>query len=443
MKFIYWLRPGLKIKRWIVAGLLGVFLISISISYYLFKLDIIHSNLVSISMGLLGLGILFFSLRQGIISILDFVYYPSTLTGKDDNSKLDRKVYDKKFLARGPKIVVIGGGTGLSILLRGLKLFTSNITAIVTVADDGGGSGKLREDLGMLPPGDIRNCILALADMEPTMEQLLQHRFEEGDLKGQNFGNLLIASMNDISSNFEEAIKKISDVLAVTGKVLPVTLRDITLYAKLKNGTVIKGESNIPIKSLEEESPIESIFIKPRSAKALGEAIDAIDDADLVLLGPGSLYTSVIPNLLVKNIQESLNRTDALKVYITNVMTQPGETDNYTVYEHVEALLKHWQDARIDYVIANTGTISDIVNEKYKLEGAEVIKLTEDDIEKLKDKGIKLIMEDLIEIKKDYVRHDAVKVSKIIVDLVLQWKVTNDKSRIVDYFYMRETIKRN
>ena len=207
---------------------------------------------------------------------------------------MDKRIYDKKFLSRGPKVVVIGGGTGLSVLLRGLKLFTSNITAIVTVADDGGSSGKLREDLGMLPPGDIRNCILALADMEPTMEQLLQHRFEEGDLKGQNFGNLLIASMNDISGNFEEAIKKISDVLAVTGKVLPVTLKDITLYARLENGVVIKGESNIPEKSLELNSPIENIFIKPKNAKAVKEAVDAIYDADIVLLGPGSLYTSVI-----------------------------------------------------------------------------------------------------------------------------------------------------
>ncbi|HZJ76090.1 MAG TPA: YvcK family protein [Oscillospiraceae bacterium] len=442
MKFIHWLKPGLKIKRWFVVGLTGVFLISVSISYYLHKFNIVNSNLASILIGLIGFGLLFFSLRQGIISNLDFTYCSSTLTGKNGNNNLNRRIYDKKFLSRGPKIVVVGGGTGSSVLLRGLKLFTSNITAIVTVADDGGSSGKLREDLGMLPPGDIRNCILALADMEPTMEQLLQHRFKEGDLKGQNFGNLLIASMNDISDNFEEAIKKISDVLAVTGKVLPVTLKDITLYAKLKNGTVVKGESNIPVKSLEMNSPIENIFIKPKDAKAIKEAVDAIENADLVLLGPGSLYTSVIPNLLVKNIKESLNRTKAPKVYITNVMTQPGETDDYTVYDHVDALLRHWPDALIDYVIVNTGTISDTIGEKYKTEGAEVIKLMHEDREKLKAKGIKLITEDLIDIKKDYVRHDAVKLSKIIVDLVLQWKVANDRSRIIDYFYIKELIKK-
>lgn len=442
MKFIHWLKPGVKIKRWFIAGLTGIFLISVSASYYLYKFNMVNSGWASILIGLVGLGLLFLSLRQGIISTSDCAYFSSALTGRNGNNNPNRSIYDKKILSRGPKIVVIGGGTGLSVLLRGLKHFTSNITAIVTVADDGGSSGKLREDLGMLPPGDIRNCILALADMEPTMEQLLQHRFKEGDLKGQNFGNLLIASMNDISDNFEEAIKKISDVLAVTGKVLPVTLKDITLYAKLKNGTVIKGESNIPVKSLEMNSPIENIFIKPKDAGAVKEAVDAIESADLVLLGPGSLYTSVIPNLLVKNIKESLNRTEAPKVYITNVMTQPGETDDYTVCDHVDALLRHWPHALIDYVIVNTGTISDTVGEKYKTEGAEVIRLMHEDREKLKAKGIKLITEDLIDIKKDYVRHDAIKLSKIIMDLVLQWKTADDRNRMINYFYIKELIKK-
>lgn len=442
MKFIHWLRPGLKIKRWIFCGLVGIVLLSISISYYLSKVNWNNRPSYGIILGVVGFSLILLSLRQGIISVLDMVYYPPKLTGKNDNGKLDKKVYDNKILARGPKVVVIGGGTGLSVLLRGLKLFTSNITAIVTVADDGGGSGKLREDLGMLPPGDIRNCILALADMEPTMEQLLQYRFKDGDLKGQSFGNLLIASMNGISGNFEEAIKKISDVLAVTGKVLPVTLRNITLYAKLENGMVVKGESNIPVKSLEENSPIERVFIKPKEAETIDDAICAIEDADIVLLGPGSLYTSVIPNLLVKNIKESLNKTNAIKVYIANVMTQPGETDNYTVSSYVKALLNHWPEGEIDYVIANTGKINDEVSEKYETEGADLTKLTKEDREILTNLGIKLITEDLIDIKKDYVRHDAIKLSKIIIDLVLQLKVASDRNRIIDYFYIRKLIKK-
>lgn len=442
MKFIHWLKPGLKIKRWVFSGLLGVVFISISISYYFIGFSENITNWSGLLIGILGLIIVLLSLRSGMISILELVYQPSTLTGKKDGRKLNKKAYDKKILARGPKVVVIGGGTGLSVLLRGLKLFTSNITAIVTVADDGGGSGKLREDLGMLPPGDIRNCILALADMEPVMEELLQYRFEEGDLKGQNFGNLLIASMNSISGNFEEAIRKISDVLAVTGKVLPVTLRDITLYAKLKNGTVVKGESNIPIKSLEENSPIEKVFIKPKHAETIKEAIDAIDDADIVLLGPGSLYTSIIPNLLIKNIKESLNKTKAIKVYVPNVMSQPGETNSYTVSSYVKALLDHWKGGTIDYVIANIGKINDNISEKYETEGAQITKLTKEDIKKLNELDIKLITDNLIDIKKDYVRHDAIKLSKIIIDLVLNWKFGNDRSRIIDHFYIRDIIKK-
>lgn len=442
MKLIQWLKPGLKIKRWIFSGLIGIILFSISLSYYLSRTNLKLNHGHILLLGLAGFAIVIFSLKQGIISVLNLVYYPTTLTGKNDCIKLDKNALDKKILSRGPKVVVIGGGTGLSVLLRGLKLFTSNITAIVTVADDGGGSGKIREDLGMLPPGDIRNCILALADMEPTMEKLLQYRFEEGDLKGQSFGNLLIASMNGISGNFEEAIKKISDVLAVTGSVLPVTLRNITLYAKLRNGTVIKGESNIPIKSIEENSPIEKVFIKPKEAETIDDAIYAIEDADIVLLGPGSLYTSVIPNLLVKNIKESLNKTKAIKVYITNVMTQPGETSGYTVYSHVDALLNHWPEGSMDYVIANTGRIDDAISQKYETEGSEVTKLTEEDKEKLADKDIKLITENLIDIKRDYVRHDAIKLSKIIINLVLDLKLAEDKSRIIDYFYIRELIKK-
>lgn len=442
MRLVHWLKPGIKIKRWVCLGLIGMFMLSIAVSYYLYPINNMLSYGIKMAIGIIGIFVTIFSLRQGIISVLDLVYHPTTLTGKNEGNKLDIRIYDKKILSRGPKIVVIGGGTGLSVLLRGLKLFTLNITAIVTVADDGGGSGKLREDLGMLPPGDIRNCILALADMEPTMEKLLQYRFEEGDLKGQSFGNLLIASMNGISENFEDAIKKISDVLAVTGKVLPVTLTDITLYAKLENGTVVKGESNIPFKSLEENSRIEKVFIKPKEAETIGEAINAIEDADLVLLGPGSLYTSVIPNLLVKNIKESLDKTGALKVYIANVMTQPGETSGYTVGSHVDALLSHWKDASIDYVIANTGDIDETVKGKYELEGSEVTKLTAEDTERLNAMGIKLITADLIDIKKDYVRHDAIKLSKIIVSLVLRWKFANDKSRIIDYFYLRELMKK-
>ena len=225
------------------------------------------------------------------------------------------------------KVVVIGGGTGLSTMLRGLKQYTSHITAIVTVGDDGGGSGKLREDLGMLPPGDIRNCILALADTEPLMEDLLQYRFTEGSLKGQCFGNLFLAAMAGISENFEDAVQKMSSVLAVKGKVLPVTLDDMKLVAELENGETIEGESKIPSEVIVRETRIKKLAIKPIDAKPLEEAIKAINNADVIIMGPGSLYTSIIPNLLVKGIPEAICKSPAKKVYnFLMLMTQPGET---------------------------------------------------------------------------------------------------------------------
>ncbi|NLX61888.1 MAG: YvcK family protein [Tissierellia bacterium] len=321
---------------------------------------------------------------------------------------------------KGPKVVAIGGGTGLSVLLRGLKEYTSNITAIVTVADDGGGSGILREDLGMLPPGDIRSCILALANTEPTMEKLLQFRFKNGRLKGQNFGNLLIAAMNEIYGSFEVAIKEISNILAVTGKVLPMTLEDVTLYAVLENGQTVKGESNIPLKNKELGSKIDYIYMEPKISLPLDEAIEAILEADLIVLGPGSLYTSVIPNLLVNNMVEKIYSSPAPKVYVTNVMTQPGETDGYSVLDHVEAILKHSREDFLDYVIVNVEKIPDSTLKKYIFDGSEPVILKEGEEEMLNEKGIKLIKEKLVDIKKDYIRHNSLKLSEILTNLALQ-----------------------
>ncbi|AKL96706.1 putative protein UPF0052 [Clostridium aceticum] len=402
MKAIYWLKPGLQIKRWVVLGVLGILLLAFSLSYF-FEMIQLHGGL-RFFIGLLGIFFIYHGFHRGLKSVAQDI---ATVNGS----------LNKKLLSKGPKVVVIGGGTGLSILLRGLKLYTANITVVVSVADDGGGSGKLREDLGMLPPGDIRNCILALAEMEPTMEQLLQYRFQEGSLKGQSFGNLFIASMNGISNNFEEAIKKISEVLAVTGEVYPVTLENIILYAALKNGKVVKGESNIPQKSVEENSAVDRVFIKPKEAEGLKEVVEAIYGADIIVLGPGSLYTSILPNLLVKNITEAIRRSNNKTVYISNIMTQPGETDGYSVMDHVNAILEHCPKLVIDYVIANDGEVFDGAYYKYQQEGASIVKITEKDREDLKNKGIKFIESNLVEIKKDYVRHDAVQLSKIIVDL--------------------------
>ena len=310
------------------------------------------------------------------------------------------------------KVVVIGGGTGLSTMLRGLKQYTSHITAIVTVGDDGGGSGKLREDLGMLPPGDIRNCILALADTEPLMEDLLQYRFTEGSLKGQCFGNLFLAAMAGISENFEDAVQKMSSVLAVKGKVLPVTLDDMKLIAELENGEIIEGESKIPSEVIVRNTRIKKIAIKPIDAKPLEEAIKAINNADVIIMGPGSLYTSIIPNLLVKGIPEAICKSPAKKVYISNVMTQPGETDGFNVSNHLKVLMDYGVAENIDYVIANNGIIPPDIKEKYAKENAELLVL---DYENISNLNVNVIEADLIKITKRYVKHNAEKLAELIM----------------------------
>lgn len=315
-------------------------------------------------------------------------------------------------------IVAIGGGTGLSVLLRGLKEKTQNITAIVTVADDGGGSGRLREDLGMLPPGDIRSCLIALANTEPTMEKLLQYRFKEGSLKGQSFGNLFLAAMNEIHGSFEKAVEETSNVLKITGKVLPVTLDDITLIAELEDGSIIEGESKIPSLSIEKKSKIKTIKTKPEISYPLKNAIDAIINADIIVLGPGSLYTSIIPNLLVKDMVNIINSSKAKVVYVCNIMTQPGETDDMGIKDHVEAILNHTVDGFIDYCIVNNKEIPDNILSKYIHDKAKPIYPQDLDIAYLKDKGIKLISDDFINIKDGLIRHNARKLSETITNLI-------------------------
>lgn len=410
MKWIHWLKPGLQLKRWVVMGIVGLLLFSMFAGYFVMGFFVIEKWMAWLS-GSIGTLLFLIAFRCGIISLMKNMKNTPFLKG---SQQIQRMVYDKQVLAKGRKIVVIGGGTGLSVLLRGMKQITSNITVVVTVADDGGGSGVLREDLGMLPPGDIRSCILALSEMEPTMERLLQYRFQEGSLKGQSFGNLFMASMNGISGSFEEAIKKMSEVLAVKGDVYPVTLEDITLYAQLKNGKIIKGESKIPQKSQEENSPIDFVFIRPKRVNTLPEITHAIKEADAIVLGPGSLFTSIIPNLLVNNVVQAINEARGSTFYLPNIMTQPGETDHYSISDHVTALLKNTGLKKLDFVIANHQTVPLEIKEKYLKEGAEMVLPEPEDETLLQRKQVTLITENLVEVKNNYIRHDALVTSQKI-----------------------------
>lgn len=311
-------------------------------------------------------------------------------------------------------IVAIGGGTGLSVILRGLKEISTEITAVVTVADDGGGSGVLREDLGMLPPGDVRNCILALANKEPILQDLFQYRFPEGRLKGQNFGNLMIAAMVGISDSFESAIKKISDIFAITGEVYPVTEDDMILYSELEDGTIVAGESNIPLEVIKRGTKIKRIWIDPSDATCNEVIRQRILSADVIVLGPGSLFTSIIPNLLVKDVVEAVNQSKASVFYIANIMTQPGETDDLTAGQHLELLFKHTDLEHVDFMVVNEGEISQDSIKRYEREEAVPVYCQDCDGELEALKSVTPIIGNFVEIKKGYIRHDALKIAREI-----------------------------
>lgn len=315
---------------------------------------------------------------------------------------------------RGPKIVAIGGGTGLSTMLRGLKKYTKNLTAIVTVADDGGGSGMLRRDIGMPPPGDIRHCMEALANTEPIMEQLLTYRFTEGSLAGQSFGNLILAALNGVTGSFEEAVSQMSHVLAITGRVIPVTSADVQLEAIFENGARVVGESKIYSVKKEQDCRISHVALIPEHPPALPAALAAIEDADLILLGPGSLYTSVIPNLLVEGVSQAVARSNAPKIYICNIMTQEGETEGYTAADHVEALLSHGMPGLLDLCLVNTTALQPGLVEKYREEDAAPLVV---DRERIAALGLELEERPLASQRGNYARHDPDKLAEAILEI--------------------------
>ncbi len=302
----------------------------------------------------------------------------------------------------GPRVVVIGGGHGLSTMLRGLKHYTENLSAVVTVADDGGGSGMLRQDLGMPPPGDIRNCMEALANTEPLMSELLHYRFTEGTLAGQSFGNLFLAAMNGISPSFDVAVSRMSEVLALTGRVLPVTTADVQLQAEFENGATVVGESKIFYCKKREDCRIRQVRLLPEHPKALPDAVSAIREADMVVLGPGSLYTSVIPNLLVDGIVDAIRDCNGLKVYVCNVMTQEGETEGYTVSDHIRAIFEHSSQGLFHLCLTNSSPIPKGVAARYAEEGAELLHCDKEACEAL---GVEIVNRPVATVKNGYVRH--------------------------------------
>ena len=407
-----WLIPGLQIKRWFLLIFLGAVCIALGLLilcdmrpvYYTMEFVKkfamkVSTEWIAFAVVMFGCALFFKGWQKTNLSILD---------GKDNGTILEA-LYRRRKLNRGPKIVAIGGGTGLSMLLKGIKHITNNITAVVTVGDDGGSSGRLREEMGVLPPGDIRNCIAALADDEDLVTKLFQYRFKTGEgLEGHSFGNLFLTALCSITGDMVRAVKESSNVLSIRGRVLPSTLDDMKLVAEMEDGRIIHGESNIP----EAHGKIKRLFTDPKKCKALEEVIFAIRGADLIILGPGSLYTSVIPNLLIEEISKEVIASNAKKIYVCNIMTQPGETDGYSVSDHIQALMKHANSRKlIDAVLVNDSLPTNLA-EKYKLANSYPVKIDTENIRKL---GVKIFPKKLIEDSKEgLVRHSSHRVARAI-----------------------------
>ena len=358
-----WLVPGAKFKRYIFISMTG-FMLAVFAEFF-----VARNALRSI----------FFICGQVLIlcGVLPIIrkLWKSTPKGMSNETRADQ-MYKEVKLNAGPKVVALGGGTGLSSLLRAAKKVTSNVTAVVTVADNGGNSGVLRKELGVLPPGDIRNCVIALSETEESMDELLNYRFKDGTLSGYCVGNLVLVALSDMQGGFLKGIQSASDVLAVTGQVLPVTLDNVHLIAQMDSGEVIEGEDLVGSAQRQHGGYIKKVYLNPGKAKALPEALKALKEADIITFGPGSLYTSILPNLLVDGVVEAIRQSKAAKIYILNLMTQSGETENYDVYTHIKAIEEHAGGKIFDYILVNNNTeISKYMMERYKKEYAEPVKM--------------------------------------------------------------------
>lgn len=423
MSKLKWLYPGMKVKRWLGLMGIGVMLFSWGLALAV-KLSLLETLKIGVgNTFFLSTGRYLSPEQTGLIIIVGGIILISlsiwqlnnsllSVVSKPSSQDLVELVYKTRHLERGLKILVIGGGTGLSILLRGLKNYTSNINAAVTMADDGGSSGRIRRELGVPPPGDLRNCLVALADSEPLMTDLFQYRFKDGSLEGQSFGNLLIAAMTAVTDDFAEAVRESSRVLAIRGQVLPSTLESIILCAELSDGSIVEGESNISSNPL----PIRKVYIKPFHCQPSAEYLEAIEESDAIVIGPGSLYTSILPNLLIEGVTKKISQAKTLKIYVCNVMTQPGETDGYKASDHIKAIFEHTNSKIFDYCLVNEKKPKASLLEKYQKRGSSPVVADTAEIERL---GVEVIRGNFIN-ESDLVRHDSPRLAKAVINLILE-----------------------
>lgn len=444
-RYLKWLYPNLRVKRWFFLAVLGIFLFAtgfsvmnngIAIGYAELKLrEIIYEITGStrhitvptgVVISLLGIFLIIIGFKRMLYSII------SSVIPRNEGEIVD-VIYARQYLSRGPKIVVVGGGTGLSALLRGLKHYTCNLTAIVTVSDDGGSSGKLRDEMGIQPPGDVRNCLVALADTEAIMDTLFSYRFDSGTLKGHSLGNLLLAGLNDTFGDFQKGIEQVSKVFALRGKVFPSALQQVVLMADLEDGTQVRGETAVRV----TEGKISRVYLEPSDSTPLPDALKALEEADLIVLGPGSLYTSVLPNLLVKGLRDKIREVKAPCVYVCNVMTEKGETDGYRVSDHLSAIIDHCGPDFVDAVLASKGEITAPLLKRYVQEDAVPV-ITDPKV--VQHLGVKYFEANLVQ-EGNVVRHDSNRLAKELIRLLFRLKPMGERIALVDAYLLTRKLR--
>lgn len=439
--FFSWFSRNAKMKRWFALILLGIILVCYGVASILVAEEISFLNigkviiLFVVGFTLVILGIVFSQKRT-----LELLIEASDLRLEKGNKNvnINSLIFNKKVYDKGPNIVVIGGGSGLNTVLKGLKNYTSNLTAIVTISDYGKLPTNSRKQLQLLPLDDVKESLVALSYNENVMESILNLKFEQGIFKNLSFGDIYLYAMKELCGDFTESVERSKDVLNVVGRVLPVTLDEIKICAELENGTIVEEKEKIPEIVSDKVTKINRIFINPSNCVPAPGVLEAIKNADAIIIGPGSLYTNVIPNLLVKNVSKTIRESKAIKIYVNNIMTEPGQTDNYSISDHIQAIIDHAGNGMIDYCIYDTGEIVPEYVRKYNREGQDLV---EQDVQKCKEKGVKLLQRNLSAIVDENIRHNPKAVAEAIVQIICDDLKFKDQQLDPQYIMLNTRLK--
>ena len=440
--FFEWFKASTKVKRWILLIIVGVILTCYGMAKILTSPELSIFEVIKVVVifvcGFIAIVTSIVFIQKRSLEIIIEANNTNTETGKKAKANIKSLIFNKKVYEEGPKVVIIGGGKGLNNVIEGFKKYTNNITAIVTMSDYGNIPTASRRALDTLPLKDIKDSIIAMSDKEDIMRKLLNWNFQNERLRGLNFGDIYLTAMNEMYNNISEAILKSTEVLNITGRVMPVTLDEITICAELTDGTTIKQKDRIPEIVTEKVESINRIYISPSNCRPSPGVIESIEDADVIIIGPGSLYTNVLPNLLVKNVSKAIRDSKALKFYISNIMTEPGQTDNYTLSDHIKAIQEHVGTGVVDYCLADTGEVIPEYIRKYNKEGSDLVEV---DTKKLNSYNIKVIQRNMSCVKNDKIRHNPDIIAATIIEMICNDLKFHDMQNDTEYLLLQSVLK--